>query len=35
MDPEEIEFIDEKISIGIIPNQNVEAIHLISNTIGN
>ncbi|CRK93071.1 CLUMA_CG006482, isoform A [Clunio marinus] len=34
MDPEEIEFIGENVSTGIIPNFNFEAIHLISNTIG-
>lgn len=34
MDPEEIEFIGEKISIGIIPNFNYPLIHLISSTIG-
>lgn len=34
MNPEEIEFIGEKMSIGIIPNFNFEPIHLISNTIG-
>lgn len=34
MDPEEVEFIGEKMSIGIIPNFNFEPIHLISNTIG-
>jgi hypothetical protein len=34
MDPEEIEFFGEKISIGIIPNFNFTPIHLISETIG-
>jgi GINS complex subunit 2 len=34
MDPEEIEFIGEKMSIGIIPNFNFNPIHLISSTIG-
>lgn len=34
MDPDEVEFIGEKLSIGIIPNFNFEPIHLISNTIG-
>lgn len=34
MDPEEVEFVSEKISIGIIPNFNFDPIHLISSTIG-
>lgn len=34
MDPDEIEFIGEKLSIGIIPNFNFDAIHLIQSTIG-
>ena len=34
MDPDEVEFIGEKLSIGIIPNFNFDPIHLISNTIG-
>lgn len=34
MDPDEVEFIGEKLTIGIIPNFNFEPIHLISNTIG-
>lgn len=35
MDPDEIEFIGEKLSIGIIPNFNFDPIHLIQSTIGN
>lgn len=34
MDPDEVEFIGETLSIGIIPNFNFEPIHLITNTIG-
>lgn len=34
MDPDEVEFLGEKVSIGIIPNFNFDPIHLISNTIG-
>lgn len=34
MDPEEIEFIGEKVLIGIIPNFNFGVIHLISATVG-
>lgn len=34
MDPDEIEFIGEKLSIGIIPNFNFDPIHLIQSTIG-
>jgi GINS complex subunit 2 len=34
MDPDELEFIGEKASIGIIPNFNFDALHLISGSIG-
>lgn len=34
MDAEEIEFIGEKEEIGIIPNFNFQALHLISNSVG-
>lgn len=34
MDPEELEFIGEKLTIGIIPNFNFDAIHLIVGSIG-
>lgn len=34
MDPEEVEFIGEKVTIGIIPNFNFDPIHLIQSTIG-
>lgn len=34
MDPDELEFIGEKTTIGIIPNFNSDPIHLISGTIG-
>jgi GINS complex subunit 2 len=34
MDPDELEFISEKISISVIPNFNFDPIHLISGTIG-
>jgi GINS complex subunit 2 len=34
MDPDELEFIGEKTTIGVIPNFNFEPIHLISGTIG-
>ncbi|XP_070502357.1 probable DNA replication complex GINS protein PSF2 [Chironomus tepperi] len=34
MDPEELEFIGERVSIGIIPNFNFDAIHLIAGTVG-
>lgn len=34
MDPDELEFIGEKVSIGVIPNFNFEPIHLISGTVG-
>ncbi|CAO1376658.1 unnamed protein product [Diamesa serratosioi] len=34
MDPDELEFIGENKSIGVIPNFNFEPIHLISGSIG-
>ena len=34
MEPEEIEFIGEKVSIGVIPNFNFSPIHLIAGDIG-
>lgn len=34
MDPEELEFIGENITIGIIPNFNFDSIHLIAGTVG-
>lgn len=34
MDPETLEFIGEKEEIGVIPNFNFDAIHLISGTLG-
>ena len=34
MDPEELEFIGENVSIGIIPNFNFDAIHLIAGSVG-
>lgn len=34
MDPDELEFIGEKIQISVIPNFSTEPIHLISGSIG-
>lgn len=34
MDPEEVEFVGEKVLVGVVPNFAFEPIHLISGTIG-